>query len=173
MQNDRVILRAIEPSDIDFIYTLENNPSNWHISNTFVPFSRYSIEQYILNSDQDIFALKQLRLIIETNDSAQHERIGIIDLFDFDPFHKRVGIGIIILEEHQQKGYAGEALKLVINYCFKTLYLHQCYCNISVKNTTSLNLFKKAGFEVCGAKKEWIFDTNEWIDEQMLQLLNR
>ena len=173
MLNERVILRAVEPDDIDFIYQLENDPENWHVSNTIVPFSRFAVEQYVLSSNQDIFALKQLRLIIIANDSPEQKLIGAIDLFDFDPIHKRAGIGIIIISEEQRKGYATATLKLIIDYCFNTLALHQIYCNVTADNKPSLDLFQKLGFVSCGVKSDWIFQNNGWKDEHILQLLYR
>ncbi len=173
MKSERVYLRAVEPSDIDFVYQLENDPENWNVSNNLTPFSRYTIEQYVLNSEHDIFTQKQLRLIIETTDQPQTKIIGTIDLFDFDPYHKRAGVGIIIIAQEQNKGYASESLKLLIEYCFTVLNLHQLYCNISAINQNSLRLFQKAGFVSCGLKKEWLFQNNQWIDEHFLQLLNK
>ncbi len=173
MKNERVLLRAVEPSDIDFIFQLENDTAVWHVSNTIAPYSRYAIEQYVLNSAQDIFTLKQLRLIIESADVDPSNRIGTIDIFDFDPLHKRAGIGIIIIEEEQRKGYAKETLKLVVDYCFKTLGLHQIYCNISTVNQASIHLFEKMGFINCGVKKEWTFINNSWQDELIFQLINK
>jgi diamine N-acetyltransferase len=173
MQSAKVLLRAVEPSDIDFIFQLENDTSNWHVSNTLAPFSRYTIEQYVLNSEQDIFTQKQLRLIIEAKDQIEPKRIGCIDLFDFDPLHKRAGVGIVIIAEEQKKGYASESLSLLIKHCFAVLGLHQLFCNISPENNISLALFQKHGFVSCGVKKDWIFFNNQWKDELLLQLINR
>ena len=173
MKNERVLLRAVEPSDIDFIFQLENDTSVWYVSNTIAPYSRYAIEQYVLNSDQDIFTLKQLRLIIESAVVSPSNRIGTIDIFDFDPLHKRAGLGIIIIEKEQRKGYALESLKLVIDYCFKTLGLHQIYCNIVAENQGSIHLFEKMGFINCAVKKEWTFINNSWQDELIFQLINK
>ena len=61
-------LRALEPNDIEPIYKWENDSSIWQLSNTFAPFSKYVITQFIENSHQDIFQLKQLRLMIEKTD---------------------------------------------------------------------------------------------------------
>jgi diamine N-acetyltransferase len=138
-----------------------------------LPFSRYTIEQYVLNSEQDIFSQKQLRLIIEAKDQNEPKRIGCIDLFDFDPLHKRAGVGIVIIAEEQNKGYASESLSLLIKHCFMVFGLHQLFCNISAENNISLALFKKHGFVSCGVKKDWVFKNNQWKDELMLQLLNQ
>ena len=37
----KVTLRALEPSDLDLIYSWENNPDVWEISHTLVPFSKF------------------------------------------------------------------------------------------------------------------------------------
>ena len=78
-------LRALEPSDVDLLYEWENNEKLWHLSNVITPFSRFAMEQYILNSHQDIYTTKQLRLMIDKKDPNQNNPIGSIDLFDFDP----------------------------------------------------------------------------------------
>lgn len=175
LENSVIRLRAPEHSDIDILYVWENNMEIWKVSNTITPFSRFVLKKYIETAHLDIWDTKQLRLIIEAKDENTHMHIpvGIIDLFDFDPFHLRAGIGILIANsEYRQKGYASEALKLIIRYSFEILQLHQLYCNISVDNTISLQLFHSVGFESIGVKKEWLKTVNGWKDELMLQVIN-
>jgi diamine N-acetyltransferase len=173
MTGPNLLLRAPEPSDIDIIFRWENDTRIWHLGNTLVPYSRFAIEQFVLNTDNDIFASKQLRLMIDWHSSSiGTTTIGSIDLFDFDPQNKRAGIGILIDEASRRKGFAFEALNLFIEYCFKTLNLHQLYCNIEKSNEESINLFSKAGFKACGEKKEWLLRDGKWTDELMFQLIN-
>ena len=99
--------------------------------------------------------------------------IGTIDVFEFDPFHKRAGIGILIANEsYRRKGYATMSLTCLINYCFKTLQLHQLYCNILSNNLISIDLFKKHGFVQIGIKKDWILVEEGYVDVNMFQLIN-
>ena len=97
----------------------------------------------------------------------------MIDLFDFNPQHQRAGIGILITNEYQQKGFASEALSILIDYCFKTLNLHQLFANISPDNKTSLELFKKFNFKEVGVKKEWIYINSTYKDEILFQLIKQ
>lgn len=166
-------LRAIEPSDIDLIYAWENDSTIWQLSNTLTPFSKHVIKQFIDNSHQDIFQLKQLRLMIDKTDTTPTETIGTIDLFDFDPLHKRAGIGILIAnEEDRKKGYASDALDTLIKYSFHTLQLHQLYCNITEDNDDSLSLFQRKGFQLIGTKRDWLIFPKGLKDEFMFQLIN-
>jgi diamine N-acetyltransferase len=100
--------------------------------------------------------------------------IGTIDIFEFDPFHKRAGIGILIANEaYRRKGYGFMSLTCLIQYCFETLQLHQLYCNILATNKESLELFKKMGFTESGIKKDWVLTSNGYIDELTLQLFSK
>lgn len=172
LEGKNLILRALEPADIDILYKWENDCQLWYLSNTITPFSRFTLEQYILNAHQDMYTTKQLRLMIDKKEPDQNNSIGSIDLFDFDPTNKRAGIGILISQNERNKGYASETLELLIHYCFNTLQLHQIYCNISTDNQASLKLFKKKNFSTVGRKKEWLFIDGKWVDENILQLIN-
>lgn len=168
-----ISLRAPELSDLDKIKAWENDTSLWHLSATLLPFSSFSIEQYILSEQEDIFSKKQARFIISLNTNFEKEIVGAIDLFDFDPKNRRAGVGILIEEKYRNKGYANEALNQLIDYSFKILNLHQLYCSILSSNEASLNLFKRQHFSIIGVKKDWVLLNNTWQDEIILQLINK
>lgn len=171
MKYQDIRLRALEPEDLELLYNWENNNSWWIISNTVAPFSKYTLKRYIRNSHKSIYETGQLRLMIEL--ITGNQTIGTIDIFDFDPFHNRAGIGILIAEEEQRrKGYASMALKCLIDYCFRTLQLHQLWCNILANNHESIDLFQKLGFVQIGVKKDWVKTADGYLDEYMFQLIN-
>ncbi|MGQ9621174.1 MAG: GNAT family N-acetyltransferase [Bacteroidales bacterium] len=166
-----ICLRAVEPEDLELLYKWENNIDYWLISNTLKPFSKYLLKKYIENSHKNIYEAGQLRLMIDLDESKK--TIGTVDLFDFDPFHQRTGIGILIADKsNRRKGYASMALKCLIDYCFNTLQIHQLYCNILSNNCESMELFRKMGFVETGIKKDWIKTRNGFLDEHLFQLIN-
>jgi len=170
-----IILRALEPADIDVLYRWENDPEIWHVSNTLTPYSKYILEKYIEGSHMDIYQARQLRLMIDVkgSPSAQPRSVGTIDLFDFDPYHNRAGVGILIGDKSdRKKGYASLALQQFVSYCFETLQLHQLYCNITEGNTDSMKLFENTGFRITGKKTDWIKTPSQFRDEFLLQLIN-
>ncbi len=170
LKGSKIYLRALEPKDLAFIYSIENNELIWEVSNTQTPYSRFLIRQYLENAHQDIYEAKQLRLAICLNDTF--EAVGLIDLFDFDPKNNRAGVGIVIsFEAHRNSGIGSEALQLVINYAFNQLQLHQLYANIGSDNSVSLQLFTKFGFQKIGTKKDWIKVNNIYKDELLFQLI--
>ncbi len=171
LNSTNIYLRTIEPRDASLMLKWENNPENWAVSDTLVPFSEHLILQYV-NSAQDIFETKQLRFIIclQENDKP----IGTIDLFEYDPLHRRAGVGVLIDEvSERNKGYADEALKLMIQYSFEKLNLHGLFCNIFESNAHSIRLFEKNNFIKTGAKKDWVKTIKGWETELFYQLINK
>ena len=151
LKGENINLRALEPSDLDVLYNWENDTSIWKVSQTIAPFSKNILAKYLENAHQDIFTAKQLRLMIEKNNTA----IGTIELFDFDPVNLRCGIGIwIVDEENRRKGYAKEALTLIIKYAF-----------------SNLHLFGSLDFQLVGVKSKWNKTPEGWEDELLFQLL--
>lgn len=160
-------LRALEPSDLDFLYQLENDTDNWELSGTQTPYSKSVLEFYLENAHRDIYEVKQLRLCIC---DKSNRVLGLIDLFDFDPKNKRAGLGIIIKnEKDRKKGFGGEAIKLCCDYAFSSLHLHQIYANILEDNVQSIKLFEKLGFIKSGVKKDWLLSGDCFKNEILYQ----
>ncbi|MFV0378234.1 MAG: GNAT family N-acetyltransferase [Mangrovibacterium sp.] len=165
----KISLRPLEPEDLELLYQWENDSRVWPVSNTLSPFSRFVLRQYIEESHRDIYETKQLRLIIQTESG---KAVGAIDLFDFEPYHQRAGIGILIYAEtDRQQGYASDALKAMCRYGTEILGLHQLYANIGANNPVSVSLFEKCGFQLSGTKKDWLKTKNGRTDELFYQRL--
>jgi len=171
LKGKHIYLRALEPEDLEFIHTIENDESLWELSNTITPYSKFLIKQYLEHSHKDIFEVKQLRLVIS---DYEDKALGMIDLFDFDFKNSRAGVGILVKEtKDRQLGYGKEALQLLINYSFTHLGLHQLYCNISEENKASIKLFTSQGFNKIGLKEDWNYVDGTYKNEYIFQLLNK
>ena len=171
LQGENIQLRALEDTDLEFLYAMENDTDVWEVSSTVTPFSKYVLEQYLENSHRDIYEVKQLRLIIETVEK-QHT-VGCIDLFEFNPQHHRVGVGLVIFNKDERgKGYGAESLQLISQYAFEHLQIHQLFANITEDNTASIRLFEKMGYKKAGVKKDWVFIKGNFKDELLYQYFN-
>ena len=171
LKGQKTQLRAVEPEDIQLIFEWENNENNWQLSNTLTPFSKHSIKQFVEVEHRGIFENKQLRLMIDAHSIPK--TVGSIDLFDFDPFHLRAGVGILINDlSDRQEGYASEGLDLLIEYAKEVLALNQLYCSISPSNKASIQLFESKGFTHTGTQKLWHRTSkHQWEDIYFYQLI--
>lgn len=159
-------LRALEPEDLDAMYGWENDTDLWRVSGTVAPFSRHVLSRLIDEQQFDIYATRQMRLVIESLDGSA---VGAVDMFEFDPQNLRAGVGIIVAPPYRKQGFALDALQTLERYVRDVLRMHQLWCSVGADNKASLALFRKAGYAECGRRKEWILTSTGAIDEVLMQ----
>lgn len=160
-------LRALEPDDIEILYTWENTMKLWKVSRSHKPISKHHLVEYIKHAHRDIQEVGQLRLMIV--DKATRQRMGMVDLFDYSAIDRKAGIGILIHEAYREKGIATEALTLIENYAKTYLNLNQLYCHIHADNIASKTLFQHREFMQVGVLRDWIFSEGAFVDEILFQ----
>lgn len=160
------MIRQVEPEDIDFVYEIENDSRLWKYSLANEPYSRFALTQYISNMTCDIYADRQLRLIIEDDNGRP---VGLADIDDFEPRHKRASVGIVVIKEARRQGYATKAIEWIINYASQTVGMQQLYATVSVNNKASIALFQKLGFIPTATLKRWLANGNDYEDAVLLQ----
>ncbi len=170
LYNDRISLRAVEPEDIGVMYEIENDPSLWDISNFTVPYSRYMLRRYIEDTQCDVFADKQIRLMIVGRTDPEIV-IGMIDITEFTALHRRGEVGVVVRKAYRQQRYAIDALSLLCNYVFNYLSFEQLYAHIATDNVACIQLFTACGFEQCGCLKHWLKSGNRYKDAFIFQRL--
>jgi diamine N-acetyltransferase len=169
LENKKIKLRAPEPEDLDVFYRWENDTALWTSACTITPYSRYDLKQYI-SSSKDLYESRQLRLMIEMQTGRQ--TAGTIDLYDFEPHHRRAAIGIMVDREFQAKGIAGDALAILCRYAFSCLKLHQLYAYIPVDNEPSRRLFERRGFRERGLLPDWQQTEEGYKDIRLVSLIS-
>ncbi|MDR0995736.1 MAG: GNAT family N-acetyltransferase [Tannerella sp.] len=168
LKNERLRLRAMEPEDLDVLYTWENDPSYWMEGNTLAPYSRYVLREYISNSNRGIYEQKQLRLMLEHDGQAA----GVIDLYDFDPHNRRAAVGLLVDKGYQGQGIGTQAVDLLADYAFSILNLYQLYAYVPVSNPASRKVFDRCGFTLVGTLRGWVSAPGSMRDVWLLQRIN-
>ena len=157
-----ITLRKIEPEDLPYLYLWENDKSVWQYGDVHNPISKFDLKQYIESSTADIYADRQLRLVIESDGAS----VGCIDLYDFDPYNKKSAVAIYIDKSYRRCGYGREALKLLTDYAFQDLDIRLLYAFIAQKNAASVSLFRSAGFAVVAILRAWLLGDDALIVEK-------
>ena len=159
-------LRAIEPEDLDLLYRIENDRELWNVGSTNVPYSRYTLHDYLATSSDDIYADRQVRLVIE---NCEGEAVGLADIVRFEPQHQRAETGIVILNHQRRRGYALAALFQLSEYALNILHLHQLYAVVKADNEAAMHLFSAARFVPQTMLKDWLFDGRNYHDAWLMQ----
>ena len=165
--NPSVILRAMEPEDLDLLYKIENDQHLWNVGATNVPYSRYVLHDYIANASGDIYTDQQVRFIVE---NIKGQTVGVVDITNFDAKNCRAEVGIVIVSEYRHRGYGQLTLRQIADYSLRVLHLHQLYALIDADNSYSQQLFHKAGFQDTATIKDWLYDGRSYHDAVLMQI---
>lgn len=161
-----VRLRAMEPEDLDTLYQMENDVEIWNVGTTNVPYSRYVLHDYVANVAGDIYTDKQVRLMIEDENGVT---VGMVDLVNFSPQHRRAELSIVVKKEKRRCGFATAAVNQIRKYALDILHLHQIYVIVDKSNVASVELFRKMGFREQCELADWLFDGKNYKNSIVMQ----
>ncbi len=102
---------------------------------------------------------------IETNDGT---KIGFISHF------LRAGeteIGYNIVTDQRNKGYATEAIQIMVDYLFLTKSIERIQANADPENIQSWKALEKAGFKREGILRRTFFCRGKWRDDCMYSII--
>ena len=169
LSNETVSLRALEPTDLETLYRWENDTALWAVSDTIAPYSREALWHYLQNYTGDIYAGRQLRLMVTlTKDGTA---AGTVDFLNFDPLNNRAELGLFIATEFRGKGLGRQALDLLTSYARQHIGLRQLYVYIALDNEVCLKLFEDYGYRRVGTLQSWVKRGNTYRDVALLQMV--
>jgi diamine N-acetyltransferase len=168
LSNDIITLRALEPTDLDTLYRWENDTTLWAVSDTVAPYSREALWHYLEQYTGDIYAQRQLRLMITLADGTP---AGTVDYLNFDPLNNRAELGLFIAPEHRGKGLGRQALDLLTAYSREHIGLRQLYVFIAIDNVVCLKLFEDYGYRRVGTINSWVKRGSTYRDVALLQMV--
>lgn len=149
-----VILRAVEPEDVDFMLECESDAANARWSSYKVPLSKSQLTTYALTYDADPFSAGQLRLIICAPEPVC-KLVGILDLYDISAIDSRAFVGICIHPDFRRRGFAKAALLQLQVLNADRLGLANLFAEVSSLNKAGLALFESAGFSRVALLPQW------------------
>ena len=167
LQNDTILLRAVELSDVDTLYRWENDTAQWATANTHAPLSRTQLWNYANDYDGDIYAHRNIRFIICLRDNGKS--IGTIDIYDFDPANNHATIGVYISANERGKGYGVQALRLATQYAYRCIGIKQMIAIATADNVASQAMLAAAGYTHCGTLRSWFRQDDSYVDAKVYQ----
>ncbi len=138
IQGERVTLRRVEPEDYPAIQRWQNDPEVFRWMDYERPFSLEDIRK-----SEEHGAVEGHPFVIE----AEGKPIGRIGLFGIKHRTRHGNLYVFIGErEVWGKGYARDALNLLLEYAFSTLNLRLIQLWTLADNDRAIRLYKSFGF---------------------------
>ena len=169
LNDNTIALRALEPTDLDTLYRWENDTALWVVSDTVAPYSREALWHYLKEYTGDIYAQRQLRLMITM--AVDGTPVGTVDFLNFDPLNNRAELGLFIEQGSRGQGYGLRALRLLTAYAREHIGLRQLYVFIAVDNEVCLKLFEDFGYRRVGTLQAWVKRGTAYRDAVLLQMI--
>jgi len=171
LEDKHISLREIELSDVTKTYhKWMNDPEvTQYLESRFKTWSLKKLRSFVrkIKSSPDY-----IFLAIISKEKNKH--IGNIKLGPINRNHNFADIGIIIGEKSfWGKGFATEAIRLVVDYAFNRLKLHKLTAGSYINNIASIKAFKKAGFLVEGIRKKHLFYNGSYVDGLLLGIVRK
>lgn len=168
-QGEKVRLRPlrIEDAEQGFIDSLDS-PSRQLLQlgielPTSVEILRSSLEKYVGCKDAD-------GLILFVIENLEGVDVGGISLHSRDQKNGIFSFGIVINREHRRKGYAEEAVRILLRYGFWERRYQKCNSACVHTNEASIKLHKKLGFVEEGRRRRQVFFNGEYHDDVLFGL---
>lgn len=162
-QGKRIRLRAIEPEDWQTYFAWDNDSEQaralYHIPlpRSQAATQRWTADEATRQPEHDAF-----RFVIE---NEQGDIAGDLTTHSCD---RRVGTfayGLNIRRGFRRRGYATEAIQLVLRYYFEELGYQKVTVGVYNFNDASISLHEKLGFQREGQLRRTAFTRGQYYDE--------
>ncbi len=170
LEGIKLYLRPITTEDVndEYIAWLNDTEVSQFLESRF---ERHTLESSRVYVDGIIKNLQNVFLAIVRKDTNKH--IGNIKLGPIDPHHKIASIGLMIGDKNSWgKGFATEAIQLLIKYAFEVLNLHKVTAGAYENNIGSIKAFLKLGFFEEGRRKKHFLSKGVYVDYVLLAKFN-
>ncbi len=101
-------------------------------------------------------------LVIE---AADGQLAGTIDTHSCDRRTGSFRYGVAVRPEYQRRGYASEAILLLLRYFFEELRYHKVTVSVHSNNPASIGLHERLGFQLEGRLRRTVFTQGKHFDE--------
>lgn len=169
LKGARLHLRPVTPADIDGPYlSWLNDPETTRFLDTGrEPVTREALERMVRAS---VASTDAVLLAIVDRQTGRH--IGNIRLSMINRLHRTASLGILIGErEFRGKGYAREAVELMLRHAFERLGLHKVTAGAYSDHAACLTAFQRAGFAVEGRQRQHLFRDGIYHDKVLMGCL--
>ena len=167
LEGEKVYLSPINLDDYETYVKWLNNPRITQFLSTNDSLITLSNEKEVL---EKIANEEFTYAIIRKEDDTL---LGNVGLLKIDYKDGKASLGIFIGEEDNlSKGYGSEAIKLLIEYGFKELRLHNIMLTVLSNNPRAIKCYEKCGFKEFGRRHEARFYNGEYHDIVYMEVIN-
>jgi RimJ/RimL family protein N-acetyltransferase len=167
IQGTSIALGPILPTDLPNLFVWGDDPAIARLSEPYVPKNLQHENDFWLNAVGD-----PTRIFFAIRGRSSAEIIGYVQVTAINPVHRSASLGILIgRPEDRRRGYGREAMRLAIDYCWRSLNLSRLTLNVQATNGPAIELYQGLGFETEGFLRRALFIEGDWIDLKLMAIM--
>jgi len=171
IETERLVLREINESDIDFVFTHFSNEDVCRYLYDEEPLTSREEAEQIIEWYKNPRGKNHNRWIILNKESK--ESMGTCGYHRWDKKNKTAEIGYDLGKDFWGKGYMKEALIYIIKRGFSVMDLNRIQAFISIDNARSYKLLESIGFTREGVIRDKHLFRGRYYDHYCYSLLKR
>ncbi len=161
-QGKKIRLRAVEPSDAEhFIRWNLDSERARNLDFVWPPQSEAAMRAFTEQESRRKLEGDTFRWVIENEDG---QAVGSIDTHHCSPHDGTFSYALDVDPAQRGKGYAGEAILLVLKYYFEELRYQKVTVPVHADNLASIRLHEKFGFQLEGTHRRMFFSKGQYLD---------
>lgn len=162
-QGKNILLRALEPTDAAAFYEWDKDSDMGRfLDRVWQPVSLESQRRWTERAatlepgDNFFFVIENLQ---------QGELVGSLNTHDCDRRTGTFSYGVAVRAAHQRRGYAAEAIRMVLRYFFEELRYQKATVHVHSDNPASAALHERLGFQLEGRLRCTVFKGGKYLDD--------
>jgi RimJ/RimL family protein N-acetyltransferase len=171
---ERIRLRAMEPDDWQQLSAINQEGETQRDGDRLLaPISAVLGRKWAQEQSEKPpgGASDDYTMVVETLDGG--ELAGDLSVGGCDRLNGHFHYGISLGTAHQRRGYASEAVRMMLSFMFGERRYHRCYAEVYGGNAASLALQRRLGFTEEGVRREHAFQGGRYRDLHQFGLLAR
>jgi RimJ/RimL family protein N-acetyltransferase len=163
----KIVLREYQAEDAEALLMGAHDPVIRRLTGTHATFTLEQTQRYIANYAE---AEDRAGFVIAKPETL--EPLGEVVILEIDKENRNAHIRITLFTvDDLNKGYGGEAMRLMVDYGFRALNLHRIGLDVFSFNERAVHVYEKIGFKREGVERDSLFYDGEFHDTILMGIL--
>lgn len=163
----RVDLVAVEREDLPLVAGWINDERVAAYQKSRFPVSLAEQAAWYESSQKD---RSKQKLVVQNKEGV---KVGLVSMFHLDHRNRHAEIGVYIAPEHHRRGYAAEAMRLIMRFGFGELNLHKIVSSVLAFNEASSSMVASVGMRLEYVRVEEVWTNGRFVNEEVWSMFAR
>ncbi len=169
IETKRLVLRALEPEDAEFLAGVVNDPEVRDLLGAYelvFPVGPKAEAKWIAS-----VSAREGEAHMTVTLRRGGRPIGILSVKDMDDRNASAHLSIVLERPSWDQGFGTEAVAGVLDFLFNRMNVHRVWLRVNERNVRAIRCYEKCGFSRDGILREDHFERGCWASSIIMSVL--